>query len=334
MRRIGITTTVPSEVIWAAGCTPVDLNNLFITSPERYRYIKLAEHEGYPRNVCGWIKGIYGALAADNGIDTVVAVTQGDCSNTHALMETLRLRGIRTIPFAYPYDRNPETLRDEIRRLADALGTSMSDAERCAAEIEPIRKKLDALDDLTWRENTVSGGENHLYLVSSSDFNNDRIGFEQALDRVLAEARTRPPYNSRVRLGFIGVPPIIDDLFDAVESMGARIVFNEVQRQFSMPVRGSGLVDQYLAYTYPYDIFHRIDAILPEIGRRHIDGIIHYVQSFCHRQIADLVIRKMLPVPVLTIEGDQPGRTDERTRMRLQAFVELLESRAKEGTRS
>jgi benzoyl-CoA reductase/2-hydroxyglutaryl-CoA dehydratase subunit BcrC/BadD/HgdB len=30
---------------------------------------------------------------------------------------------------------------------------------------------------------------------------------------------------------------------------------------------------------------------------------------------------------VLTIEGDQPGMTDERTRIRIQAFVELLEAR-------
>jgi benzoyl-CoA reductase/2-hydroxyglutaryl-CoA dehydratase subunit BcrC/BadD/HgdB len=331
VRRIGITTTVPSEVIWSAGCAPVDLNNLFIASTDRDRYIKLAEREGYPRNVCGWIKGIYGALASDGGIDTIVAVTQGDCSNTHALMETLRLRGIRTIPFAYPYNRDPETLRREIARLADTLGSSIANAERCASELEPLRRKLDTLDELTWKDDRVTGGENHLFLVSSSDFNGNIASFERDLDILLATARNRPPDRGRVRLGFIGVPPIIDDLYDAVESMGARVVFNEVQRQFSMPVRGAGLVDQYLAYTYPYDIFHRIDAILPEIGRRRIHGIIHYVQSFCHRQISDLVIRKTLPVPVLTIEGDQPGRTDERTRMRLQAFVELLESRAGEG---
>ena len=34
MARIGITTTVPVEIIIAAGHTPVDLNNLFITDPE------------------------------------------------------------------------------------------------------------------------------------------------------------------------------------------------------------------------------------------------------------------------------------------------------------
>ena len=31
MGKIGLTTTVPVEVIFAAGDTPVDLNNIFIT---------------------------------------------------------------------------------------------------------------------------------------------------------------------------------------------------------------------------------------------------------------------------------------------------------------
>jgi len=32
-QRIGLTTTIPMEVIFAAGKTPCDLNNCFITSP-------------------------------------------------------------------------------------------------------------------------------------------------------------------------------------------------------------------------------------------------------------------------------------------------------------
>lgn len=327
MRRIGITTTIPSEVIWASGCVPVDLNNLFITAPDRGRLIKIAERDGYPRNVCGWIKGIYGALAGDAEISTVVAVTQGDCSNTHALMETLSLRGIETIPFAYPYDREPDLLLREISRLASAFGTTIDEAENIRGVLEPIRVKLDRLDLMTWRENRVHGAENHLWLVSSSDFNGDYRSFECELDVFLDAAARRKPMTEPIRLGYIGVPPILDNLYPAVEDFGARFVFNEVQRQFSMPVRPGGLVEQFRAYTYPYDIFHRLDFILPEIARRNIHGIVHYVQSFCHRQIEDLIIRKRVPVPVLTLEGENPGAVDERTRIRLQAFVEMLMDR-------
>ena len=324
MKRIGITTTIPSEVIWASGAIPVDLNNIFITSGFREKYIKVAEHEGYPRNVCSWIKGIYGVLSEIREIDTIVAVTQGDCSNTHALMETLALIDVKTIPFAFPYDRNRETLRHEICSLAEKLGTDIESAEAFRTKVEPIRKQLDLLDFLTWKKNRVSGAENHLWLVSSSDFNGDYMKFGQELELFLSEVTERKPFEDTIRLGYIGVPPILDDLYNVAEDFGGNFVFNEIQRQFSMVNREGTIVDQYYNYTYPYDIFHRIDYIQKEIIRRGIHGIVHYVQSFCHRHIEDLVVRKKISVPVLTIEGEAPGNVDERTKIRLQAFIEML----------
>ena len=40
MKKIGLTTTVPIEVLLAAGYTPIDLNNLFITSEDYSRYLE------------------------------------------------------------------------------------------------------------------------------------------------------------------------------------------------------------------------------------------------------------------------------------------------------
>lgn len=328
MRRIGITTTIPSELIWAAGAVPVDLNNIFITSSDRARFMRKAEYDGYPRNVCSWIKGIYGALLTGlHDIDTIIAVTQGDCSNTHALMETLQLKGIRTIPFAFPYNRDREALSREIEMLAHELGTTVEKAETVRQLFEPIREQLDRLDRMTWDENRVTGLENHAWLVSSSDFNGDFELYARDLGCFLDEASIREPFGEKIRLGYLGVPPILDDLYEVVGTFGARVVFNEVQRQFSMTNRSEGLVEQYRAYTYPYDVFHRLDFILPEVDRRNIQGVIHYVQSFCHRHIEDIIIREKLQVPVLTLEGDAPGRVDERTKIRLQAFIEMIRTR-------
>lgn len=324
MRRIGITTTIPSEVIFSSGAVPADLNNIFMNSQHRNEYIKKAERDGYPRNVCGWIKGIYGALTCEPNIDTVVAVTQGDCSNTHALMETLQLIGIRTIPFAYPYNRDPDLLSLEIATLASELGTDMDAAERMRVRLEPLRAQLDRLDEMTWKERRISGSENHVWLVSSSDFNGNHEAFSEELEEFLIEAEMRTPFAETVLLAYIGVPPILDDLYDVIEEFEGSVVFNEVQRQFSMPRKRDSLLEQYLAYTYPYSIFHRLDYIIPELKRRGIHGVIHYVQSFCHRHIEDLVIRKKLDIPVLTIEGESPGKVDARTKIRIQAFIEML----------
>ena len=43
MNKIGITTTVPIEVLLAAGYQPVDLNNVFITDPNPERLVSIAE---------------------------------------------------------------------------------------------------------------------------------------------------------------------------------------------------------------------------------------------------------------------------------------------------
>jgi len=114
------------------------------------------------------------------------------------------------------------------------------------------------------------------------------------------------------------------DLYQYLEERGARVVFNETQRQFTMPYRTVDLVEQYRLYTYPYGIFFRLEDIRREVARRKLDGIIHYAQSFCFRQIEDLIIRNRLELPVLTLEGDVPNRLDARTRMRLDVFLDML----------
>jgi len=323
-RRIGFTTFIPVEVIFAAGDTPVDLNNIFIGHSRPAELIDRAEIYGYPRNICGWIKGIFGILIAERPVDEIIIVTQGDCSNTHALMETLELRGIPIIPFAYPYDGDPDLLRLQIEKLTEALGTSWEEAINVKRQLEPVRQKLRRLDELSWRENIVTGEENLVFLVNSSDFEGDWRAYEDKVAAFLDEVAGRQPREGGVRLGFVGVPPIFADFHRVVESTGARIVYNEIPRQFAMPYDTDGLVEQYVAYTYPYGVFRRIDDIEHAVVERDIQGLIHYTQSFCFRQIEDMILREKVEIPVLTVEGDKPGPVDARTKVRIQAFVEML----------
>jgi len=321
--RVGFTTSIPIEVLYAAGRIPVDLNNIFIASPEQRDWVEAAELAGYPKNICTWIKGIYGAVIR-TGISRVIAVTRGDCSNTQALMETLDVAGVQIIPFAYPYDRDPEALRYQIEKLCKIFSVSPESAEKCRSELALVRAKLRRLDELTWAEGKVTGRENHEILVSSSDMTGDPAAFERRADAMLAEADRRDPGQPCVRVGFIGVPPIFSDLHSFIESRGARIVYNETQRQFSMPFEADDLVDQYLHYTYPYDVFARIEDIAAEVERRRVQGLVHYVQSFCFRQIEDLIFRDRLTVPILTLEGEGPGPLDARSRVRIEAYLEFL----------
>ncbi len=323
MNRTGFTTTIPLEVLLAADRIPADLNNLFITGSESLELVEHAEENGFPRNTCSWIKGIYAAVMA-SGIREMVAVTEGDCSNTRALMEVLSLSGIRIIPFAYPHDRSSVALREQIERLMAAFGVGWDAVNRVGERLESIREKIREVDRLTWEENLVTGEENHYFQVSSSDMNGSPDRYEAEIDRFIAEAQSRKPFRDRIRLAYIGVPPIIEGLYPFLESHGARVVFNETQRQFAMPYGIADLVERYRAYTYPYDIFFRLADIGTELERRRIDGVIHYVQSFCFRQIEDIIVRRRLSLPVLTLEGDKPGPLDARTAIRIESFLELV----------
>ncbi len=323
MNKIAFTTSIPIEVIYAAGKVPVDLNNIFIGSERASNMVDLAEEAGYPRNTCGWIKGLYRAVL-ENPMEAVIAVMQGDCSNTQALMETLQLKGVSMIPFAYPFDRDRRALSDQIGKLMKVFDITDEQLRAAKKNLDRIRLLCAELDQLTWEENLVSGYENHFYLVSSSDFFGHPELYEAEMRKLLNEVRSRNPYQDEVRLAYIGVPPIFTDLYQSLEAMGARVVYNEVQRQFSMPYFCDDIVDQYLKYTYPYGAFARLKDMELELAKRNVDGIIHYTQTFCYRQIEDLIFREKLSLPFLTLEGDKPGKLDARSRLRLEAFVDLL----------
>ncbi|UOD34230.1 2-hydroxyacyl-CoA dehydratase [Deferribacteraceae bacterium V6Fe1] len=324
MKKIGFTTTIPVEIVFASKNIPVDLNNVFITSKSPYKFLEYAEDDGLPRNTCNWIKGIYTAVMKSS-VDEVIAVTQGDCSNTHALMELFENAGVKVHPFGYPFglDDGYEYLRNEILNLCKGLDVDFDEVLEYKDRIDIIRKKLRHLDKLTV-QGKISGFENHIWLVTSTDFNGDFIKYENELDKFIKEAEKRSNTGKKVRLGFIGVPTIFDDIYQFVESKGASVVFNEVQRQFSIPSTSDDFIQRYIDYTYPYDIFKRVADIKTQIVERKIDGIIHYVQSFCYRQIQDVIIKKSLDIPVITIEGNDPGNVDARTKIRLESFIEML----------
>jgi len=309
----------------AAGYSPTDLNNLFIESTNPEELVRKAERAGFPLNTCAWIKGLY-SVCLEHNIKTVLCVTTGDCSNTSMLMEVLKLRGINTIPFAYPNSPDTAKMLETLNDLAFRLGTTLKEAEQERQKLAPCRQAASELDRLTWQDNLVSGMENHYWLVSSSDFNQNPSQYYTDTQHLIECARQRKPYpKDELRLAFVGVPSVYGkELYPFLEQNGARVVYNEIQRQFSMPNASGTLAKQYTDYTYPYGINDRLCDIERELKRRKIDGVIHYVQTFCHRAIGDIVFRSYLSVPMLTIEGNNDFRLSQHLKTRLEAFLDVL----------
>ncbi len=320
-KRIGFTTSLPVEVIYAAGHTPIDLNNIFL-SMDSGGLIHEAELKGFPRSLCSWIKGNFSA-ALNTNLDEVIGIVQGDCSNSASLLEMIAEEGIPIWKFSFPPQRDYAALDAEICGLEEHYCISRSQTLQVKAWLDSIRLKLIELDRLTYQDRKVSGKENHLWLVNSSDFEGDPDGFEKRLDDFLYEAKQRQALRTRMRLGYVGVPPIFRNLYDSISELGGDILFNEVQRQFSMPFWHKDIVQQYLQYTYPYSVLDRLKDIKEQIKLRKLDAIIGYTQAFCHLQIDNLLLKKHIALPFMGLEGELPENLDSRSILRLESFFEV-----------
>lgn len=325
MKKIGLTTTVPVEVLLAAGYTPVDLNNVFITSDNYLKYIDIAEKDGFPKSLCAWIKGIYGACL-ENNIREIVGVVEGDCSNTKALIEVLELKGITFHPFSYPHNHKKHDIEIEIKKFMSIFKVNLKQVETVRQRLNVIRALAKEIDELTYIHNKATGFENHLYQVSMSDFNGDADFFETSLRTAIDNIKKRKPDSKKLRLGYIGVPPMTVDIYDFVQNYNAHFVYNEVQREFafSRSDKALNIFEQYYDYTYPYNTKFRIKELKEQIKLRKLDGIIHYTQAFCYRAVQDIVLKQNLEIPILNIEGDKLNNLDARTKLRLEAFLDML----------
>jgi benzoyl-CoA reductase/2-hydroxyglutaryl-CoA dehydratase subunit BcrC/BadD/HgdB len=320
--KIGFTSTIPVETVFAAGHVPVDLNNLFVLSGKSASQVTHAKMQGFPDTTCAWICGLY-TTALESGIDALIGVTGGDCSETLALMEVLACKGMDIIPFSYPHSPDHKELRKNIEKLAVTLGTEMNAVQEWKDSLDEVRATAADADRLLWRENKGTGETARLIQLSCTDFESNPAEFHEKIKKQRDEISAGAVYDDVIRLGVCGVPPIISDFYKMIEQNGCRVVFSEVERQFSLPFAGD-IASAYSQYTYPYGMPGRVKDISRAIEERRLDGVIHYVQSFCFRSIEDIVLRNSLSIPVLTLQGDLPSRVSETMGIRIEAFVDML----------
>lgn len=334
MKRIGLTTTVPIEVILAKGYIPVDINNLFISDEKYLKYIDIAERDGFPKSTCAWIKGIYG-ICIEQGINEIVGVVEGDCSNTKALISVLAEKGVKVHTFSYPYSHSVKDIELQIRSFAELFGVDYSSIETARKKLYKSRQLAKKIDELTYIDGKATGFENHIYQVSMSDFEGNVEIYEQKLESAVNKISQRSENKPKLRLGYVGVPPMTKDIYEFVEKFNSAFIYNEVQREFAFPRidNAKNIFEQYFDYTYPYDIEFRINEIQKQISLRKLDAIIHYTQAFCYRGIEDIVLRERIKIPILNIEGDKLNVLDARTKLRLEAFLDMLND-VKENNKS
>ncbi|MDP2845042.1 MAG: 2-hydroxyacyl-CoA dehydratase family protein, partial [Candidatus Methanoperedens sp.] len=168
----------------------------------------------------------------------------------------------------------------------------------------------------------ISSGEAFRFLISFSDLRGDPDKFQRAI--AMAEEKDIEINN---RIALIGVPPIYHDFHDVAQSLDLQIILDELPYEF---VRHTGadineVARDYCNYTFARPLDFRIGFLQKELRKRKVDGVIHYTQFACHHMLEDEIFRQKLDYPMLTIQGDLPGKTPEQIKLRLEAFREVLE---------
>ena len=307
--KTGITALVPPELIYACGSEPCDVNNVIPASRK------------YPKNkLCAWT-AIWQEMLVKREIkvDSLVVVAGGDCHNALVDGQKVARSGIPTHFFFYPFDGDEGYLESQLIKLSDFLGST--ECPEKFREIETLKRKGQLIDRKRY-EGKISSADAFRILISFSDLQGNIDIFKNAMASV---KETDTEINSRVAL--IGVPPIYHDFHDVAQSLGLHIVFDELPYEF---VRHTGynmheIARDYCNYTFARPLDFRIEFLQKELEKRKVDGIIHYTQFACHHMLEDEVLRSKLDYPVLTIQGDLPGKTPEQIKLRIEAFREVLE---------
>jgi hypothetical protein len=213
----------------------------------------------------------------------------------------------------------------------------------------------------------------HIWQISCTDFLGDYKKFEKNFDEFCKKNDFEKYYqyyletkntknrifkneknNSILRLGFLGVPTIIPEIYKFLDEKyydSVKVIYNEMQREFSFIKNifskkdykseknfKKKYIKQYLDYSYPYFVKYRIFNAKNEIKAKNIDAFIHYTQSFCHKQVDDFLFRENLyyskrrknrsnKFSILTIEEDRPLELSQRTKIRLEAFISVCKNK-------
>ncbi len=312
MPKIAITALVPPELIFACGGQPYDVNNVIPASKK------------YPKNkLCAWT-AIWQEMLVKREIkiDSLVVVAGGDCHNALVDGQKAAMSGIPTHFFFYPFDGNHKYMESQLNNLCGFLG-NIKYPEKFR-EIKRL-KKIGQLIDKKRTSGKISSAEAFRILISFSDLLGDLNEFRKALDTQLT-----PHLNAGIgvnTVALIGVPPIYHDFHDVAQSLDLQIVFDELPHEF---VRHTGtdintVARDYCDYTFARPLDFRIEFLQKELEKRKVDGVIHYTQFACHHMLEDEILRQRLDYPMLTIQGDLPGKTPEQIKLRLEAFREVLE---------
>ena len=309
--KVGITALVPPELIYACGWSALDLNNR-VPYTTRKPKLKLCSWTALWRDML---------LNSEYDISKLVVVAGGDCLNAVVDGQKVAMAGLDTHYFFYPFHDEREQFEKELHALVDFLGGVKYPC--FFGEVYQLKELGLHLDRLRAEGKVPSDAFS--YLISFSDFRGDPVNFEKELREYLSNQRSGQ-VDFRSKIALIGVPPINHGFHGVCQEMGLQVVYDELPYEF-LRVRGKTfeeITNSYINYSFAKPLDYRMRVIEKELNKRKVDGIIHYTQYACHHILEDELFRERFDCPLLTIQGDTPGPVSEQTKLRLEAFAEII----------
>ncbi|MEW5761104.1 MAG: 2-hydroxyacyl-CoA dehydratase family protein [Candidatus Thermoplasmatota archaeon] len=309
--KVGITALVPPEIIYGCGYVPCDVNN-FVP------YVAFQ-----PKNkVCAWT-ACWRELILQKKIriKKLVVVAGGDCQNALTDGQIVSLSGIPTHFFSYPFNCSVDALKNELILLKNFFGGKIN---------KEYFKKIKKVKNLALKIEREIINERipyplaFKYLIALSDLMGNIKKIEFCLKNI-----KRTDFEVKARIGYIGVPPINFDFHKVAFDLGLHVVYDEMPHEFAR-LDGeniSELARSYSTYTFSIPLIKRINMLAKNIDERKVDGIIHYTQVSCHHNLEDEILRSAFNYPIVTIQADEPCTTPAQTKLRLEAFAEMIGKR-------
>ena len=342
---------VPEEIFYAADVLPVRMRSTNITETSEAQMWMSSFSCSFARGMLqGWLEGPYKEL---DGL-----VTSDGCMQASRVHDNARYINIRnnTGKFIrqidaprklnkHAYSFYELELKDLVHDLEELTGNKVTDdkIKAAVAKTNEARELIAKIFELRKEENPVISGTDCLKLTLSAT-NMPIDEYVELLKAFLADAKNRKPVTEhRCRVMVIG--SALDDpkYVQLIESKGALVVQDALcfgGRGFNSPIvlDDSDVLGSLGKYYLEHLVCPRMmdkhfeldDYIMQTCKDWHVDGIIYERMQYCEiwgGEAAYFQDRfKDAGIPVLTVEREEQMSNEGQLGIRVEAFVEMIES--------
>jgi benzoyl-CoA reductase/2-hydroxyglutaryl-CoA dehydratase subunit BcrC/BadD/HgdB len=351
----------PFELLYGLGVTPCHPESIVATAAViglSQPAISCAESAGYSPDLCSFYRCAIGL--DEEGLlpepDIIVSASYLCDGAVKSFDNASRKYGCEHFLLDVPYHHTARSRRyvaGQLRELAELIAQKqgrpidsekLTGALRLSNEARAYQLKINEL-----RKNSpcpLPGYDASSYMADMQFFSPGSTGgarfFKALHGEVEANAAAGKGAADKERFRLLWLhyvrPYYPNEIWDYLESRGAAVCCNEATHVYWQPLDAANpyesLADKALSIPNGGPIERRAELALKLAEEYRADGVIHFAHRGCRQSCGgEYIIRDMMRkkgIPVLILDGDaidSRNYSKEQTKLRLEAFLEMLEAR-------